>query len=59
MEMRTEYYEKKITVMCNKCRDMKNEIDVKFIDVQKKSNGTYIWTFECPDCKTIQKSKRF
>jgi hypothetical protein len=32
---------------------------VKFINIEEDIQGADILTFECPHCKTQQKSKRF
>ncbi len=52
-------HEKTIKVNCAKCHKWIDEKKTKFIDIEEDIQGADILTFECPLCKTEQKSKRF
>lgn len=48
-----------IKVHCKGCPQWLDEKEVKFIDIEEDFQGHDVLTFECPHCKTVQKSKRF
>jgi hypothetical protein len=52
-------FKKSIKVHCSACHSWIDEDMVKFINIEEDIQGADILTFECPHCKTQQKSKRF
>ena len=50
---------KKISVHCKKCPQWIDEEKVEFISIEEDIQGHDVLTFRCPDCHTVQKSKRF
>ena len=52
-------YKKTIKVNCAGCHSWIDEDQVKFINIEEGFDGADVLTFECPKCKTEQKSKRF
>lgn len=49
---------RKIYVSCSNCGKI-DEKKVKFINIEEDIQGRDVLTFECPTCKTTQKSMRF
>jgi hypothetical protein len=47
-----------IKVWCSKCKEWVDEEKTVFINIEEGGMGEDILTFECPICKTEQKSKR-
>ena len=49
----------RIKIYCKKCKNYKDEDDVKFINIEEDIQGADVLTFECPDCNYVLKSRRY
>lgn len=52
-------YQKKITVLCQHCKERHDERKVKFLNIEEDIQGRDRMTFECPTCKKRSTSFRF
>lgn len=52
-------FQKKITVLCSKCKERHDEQDVEFLNIEEDLWGRDVLTFKCPSCKATSKSLRF
>lgn len=48
-----------IKVNCSKCKQMVDEQDTTFVNIEEDFEGHDVLTFVCPICGTTQKSKRY
>lgn len=52
-------YEPKPKVHCSNCPSWVNVSDVKFLNIEEDIQRVDVMTFECPKCKSTQKSRIF
>ena len=50
--------QKFIVVYCKECNEWMGENITKIKNIKEDSQGREFLTFECPECKTTQKSHR-
>jgi uncharacterized Zn finger protein (UPF0148 family) len=48
-----------IRVHCGKCKKWIPEKETKFLNIEEDIQGADVLTFECPECKTTQRSRRY
>src|SRR5659263_551190 len=48
-----------VKVRCPECDESFSEADVKITDIEEDFRGLDVVDFECPECKTKQRSHRF
>lgn len=51
-------YVRPVKVYCDECQEYQDEAKTKFINIEEDIFGRDLLTFECPKCKTEQKSLR-
>jgi len=51
-------FEPKVKVICPTCKNLFNEDDVAFVNIEEDIQGRDVLTFECPICKEPKKAYR-